>query len=609
MAFVAAIAAACDVQWPFGFAARVRLGPAQQITNALGQELDPAISPDGLMLAYASGRLDGLHVQVRDLATGRTIDVTDLPGSHRRPTWAPDGKRLAFMSTDSAWSSYGGTTNSYSLHAVSVPFDGRVERLAGPVPGLIKIADPAWSPDGRHIAYADESVIVILALDDAKDTTRSIDVGPNVGGAGAYFVHSLAWSPDGEFLAYEAGNPGFVFGPGDPSPRSLWIVPAGGGAPRRVVGPDHLNLSPVWRSNRSLLFVSDRDGPRDIFALPLDRRRRPSGPPKRLTTGLNAYALSVDAARSHLVFSTVPDRSRVLTMTAPADRIATLKNARPLAIENTAIRSWDLSPDGRWLAFDSRWRGVQVIYRVPASGGEPQPLTNDSADSYGPAWSPDGRDIAFYALHHGEADVFLMSASGDSLRRVTQSPAHERFPAWSPDGKTLVYSSDAGGANELYAVERQRRGAPFGPPRRITSQGDTIAPALRAAFSPNGEFLAYSRGNDLQILELATDSSHTVAGASTAVSLGVQPWWSPDSRFFYFLVPELNSVFSVDAVGPPWAVVSGRVVPAGRRIGGEIKKRVWGGDRYISGLAARGRRLFVLVPDGESDIWICDLGR
>ena len=56
-----------------------------------------------------------------------------------------------------------------------------------------------------------------------------------------------------------------------------------------------------------------------------------------------------------------------------------------------------------------------------------------------------------------------------------------------------------------------------------------------------------------------------------------------------------------------YRIVSGRVAPAGRRIGGEIKKRVSGGDRYISGFAARRRRLFFLVPDGESDIWICDL--
>jgi hypothetical protein len=109
---------------------------------------------------------------------------------------------------------------------------------------------------------------------------------------------------------------------------------------------------------------------------------------------------------------------------------------------------------------------------------------------------------------------------------------------------------------------------------------------------------------------LATDSSHTVAGATPAVSLGVRAWWSPDSRFFYFHQPQLNAVFTLQAVAPmTYAVISGRVVPAGRQIGGEIEKRVRGGDRYISGFAAHGSRLFFLVPDGESDIWICDLGR
>ena len=102
--------------------------------------------------------------------------------------------------------------------------------------------------------------------------------------------HSIAWSPDGSRLAFVLGNAAFVYAPyaiGNIAPSSISIVSASGGRPERVTDATSLNTSPAWMPDgRSLLFVSDRDGSRDLYRVGMGRTGRPTGAPVRLTTGL-----------------------------------------------------------------------------------------------------------------------------------------------------------------------------------------------------------------------------------------------------------------------------------------------------------------------------------
>jgi len=94
--------------------------------------------------------------------------------------------------------------------------------------------------------------------------------------------------------------------------------------------------------------------------------------------------------------------------------------------------SWmsaDLSPDGRWVAFDL----LGHVYHVRIDGGEAEPLTQDSgvALNYMPRYSPDGQKIAFISDRGGQENLWVMNADG-SAPHAFHLDMHARLtePAW-----------------------------------------------------------------------------------------------------------------------------------------------------------------------------------
>lgn len=68
-----------------------------QLTLELGPELEPALSPDGKMIAYAAGAFGQMDIHVRQVAGGRPLRLAEnVPGNRRWPRWSPDGSRIAF---------------------------------------------------------------------------------------------------------------------------------------------------------------------------------------------------------------------------------------------------------------------------------------------------------------------------------------------------------------------------------------------------------------------------------------------------------------------------------------------------------------------------------
>ena len=192
---------------------------------------DPAWSRDGTKIAFTSNRDGRTHVFVMNGDGTGTRRVTDTQHSDDHPTWSADGRWIVFAREGAL----------YRVRAA-----GGVATRVGK--GFGASADPAYSPDGKHIAY------------DYRRPGFSIKeiYVMNADGTGIRKVTGLndvstypAWSPDGKTLAFQTSLNG--------GKNEIYTVPAAGGTPERVTTSQTDALQPAWTPDGSGITFS-RDG-------------------------------------------------------------------------------------------------------------------------------------------------------------------------------------------------------------------------------------------------------------------------------------------------------------------------------------------------------------
>lgn len=200
-------------------------------TDAAIVEREPVYAPDGRHIAFVSARDEpgGADIFVAGLDGRQLGHATNLtpPGAPRvvldvTPAWSPDGRRIAFSSARA-----NGVNAIWVMNA-----DGSGLRPLTEVPPTTEVADyfPNWSPDGRQIAFQRRTLQV-----------EQIGVVAADGGAPSFFVFpgratTPAWSPDGRHIAFS----GLVDGDWD-----IFVQSVAGAAPLRIRHPG-ADRSPAW---------------------------------------------------------------------------------------------------------------------------------------------------------------------------------------------------------------------------------------------------------------------------------------------------------------------------------------------------------------------------
>jgi TolB protein len=529
---------------------------------------------------------------VQQLGGGGTIELTDqLMGNHRSSQWSPDGAQLVYASQG-------------AIFTIPV-FGGTPRRVAGrpsgdevgepPAGGVLH--SPVWSPDGQQIAYVWRERAPSVARQRRPSDIYVLSLG---GGeprkvAAAIEAHSLRWSPDGSMLAFVSGASLFVFGTsdfGNLDPSSIWVVETSGGEPVRVTSEDALNVSPVWwRDGQHLLFVSNRDGSRDIYQVAVAGSGEPGGTPIRLTTGLNAHTIDVSADGARLTYSVFTHLANLWSLEIPSSGLVSGGQAKPVTNETGVIEVADLSADGAWFAFDSNREGNQDIYRMPSTGGEPQRLTTHPSDDYYPSWSPDGREIAFYSLRAGNRDLFVMSADGGVLQQLTDHPAQDRMPNWSPSGNAILFASDRTGSNNLFVINREPGTTEWSGPEQLTTAG-----GLWPDCSPNGTEVVYVEESRVWILSLESRERRPLVQAEQGSPLPQVARWSRDGKTVYYTAStggEVRGIWSVPASGGRPRLVARLDDPAGR----------FATPRFTVG----GDHFHFTIQEFEANVWVMEL--
>jgi len=552
------------------------LGQVTQITFEPGLEIEPAISPDGKLVAYAAGPLSNTRIYARQPG-GRPVPLTaDSGPPQRRPLWSPDGTRILFET---------------NVDLFIMPALGGTPRL------MAKGACcAAWSPDGRQVAYVRSPRRFGMVERPESIYVTTPDGGPSRFVGVVPDPHSLSWSPDGQWLALVSGNDAFAVGTaqfGNIGPSAVVLVPAGGGALIPVTDNAALNASPAWTPDgRRLLFVSDRDGARDVYAVRLSNSGKPEGRPSRVTTGLNAHTISLAANGTRLAYSVYTSHANVWSIPIPTGGPVSVDRATQVTPGNQTVEQMAVSPDGRWLYFDSDRSGNADIYRMPLGGGELEQLTTNPTGDFNPAVSPDGRWVAFHSLRFGTRDIFVMPAEGGEAQRVTDDPGEERAPSWSPDGRSLSYFlSGTGARNGLYVISKDQGGR-WGPPRQVWNQ------TVVGLWSPDGRTLVSASADGIWLIPAAGGAPRRVTELPETARGSEPPnaSWSLDGRTIYFKASDREGRASI------WAVAA---------TGGHPRLLVRFDDpakpSYRPQWATDGRRFYFTINDRQSDIYVAEL--
>ena len=561
------------------------LGHASQLTSERGLEVQPSISPDRRYVAYATGHSLRMRIAVKPLAGGRVRLITsDTAGNEWLPRWSPNGERVIFLSR--------GGVLSASVAG------GAIREEVPSRPGAI-VRSAAFSPDGREIAYVRGDSLLARFVESGN--TRLITTVPD--------LHSCSWSSNGAWLACVSGNSFYVtagavagVGPmfGNLAPSRIVLVSARGGVPAAVTDSVSLNQSPVWsRDGGTLYFVSNRQGPRDVYALDLHDLAVGARPPAerqptRITTGIGAQSIDLSADGTRLVYAAYSSTANAWWMSIPVRSTvpvpATPAAATAVTSGNQTVEGVRVSADGRWLVYDSDLSGSSQVYRVPVNGGEAERLTSGEADAFRGALSPNGRELAYHSFQTGSRNLYLATLGGGASRQLTRTSGQLAMPNWSPDGAALAFFDMIG--TRVMVMRRDTQGR-WGVPRFTGGRG------WRAEWSPDGRSIAFVSPTDGRIGIVPADSgaSHDVYVPNSGDPLAeLAVFGANGGRELYFK--------SHDAQGRAsfWAVATTGGRP---RLLVRFDDPLWSSNRFD--FASDGKRFYFNVEDRQSDLWVAEI--
>ncbi|HSU55785.1 MAG TPA: hypothetical protein VLT36_17145, partial [Candidatus Dormibacteraeota bacterium] len=487
------------------------------LTSYPGIQQFPSFSPEGSRIAF-SWEEPGKHpsgIYVKLIGSGEPVRLTS-GGTDLAPAWSPDGRSIAFLRI----------LGHLDVAVMIVPaIGGPLRKLASlsfetdftAAPYAWEPSSPflAWSPNGKWLLALDQvgpnKLRSIIRISPETGEKRTLTF-PAPGNRDEGGDAGLALSPDGKMLAFSRAP--------DPPDCDIYIVPVSqdllpAGAPTLLFSGGKEVSGLAWMpGSRELIFSSTRRGKPELWKMSVRERNDP------VLVNVSAdgpRTLAISQASRRLVYSHVDVDQNIWRMALTGKD----KGQTGSFLSSTRHDSRpSYSPDGKRIAFESGRSGSEEIWVCnDDSSGCIQLTSFGNAWAGTPRWSPDGRNIAFDCNAAGNWNVYAINAEGGRPLRLTSDPATEIEPIWSADGKWIYYCSGQTGGAETWKTP-----AAGGAHIKVTANG-----GCGAFESQDGKYLYYSNGQGFWKMP-------TPNGDQTRVSSPLSQWaFSPAARGAYFI--------------------------------------------------------------------------
>jgi serine/threonine protein kinase/Tol biopolymer transport system component len=383
---------------------------------------------------------------VRPAQNLTVVPLTSYPGAEQYPSFSPDGNEIAFI-----W--------NLDLYVKQVGSEKAVLLTRGAIA-------PAWSPDGRSIAFArlgktDSAVYSIPALGGPERKLSEASLALWVWG-------QLSWSPDSKWLAFPGPDKAV---PVDAPLAQINLLNVET-LEHRVLPKASPNCEtsvlPAFSSTGDALalFCATSVGVGNIFVQPLQG-------------GKTRELVHIQGDLAGLAWN-VDDKSILYSLNNFLWRVPASGGTPEKLLFAQGVQGLTVARTGKRLAFaqQSFLRNNLHIQRLDLAGPakplhEPVTIISSTQGEEEPRISPDGKRIAFGSTRSGSSEIWVADSDGSNAIKVSSFGGPlTGTPRWSPDSQRIVFDSRASGRSELYIVR-----ADGGPPQRFpTGTPDAAEP-------------------------------------------------------------------------------------------------------------------------------------